>query len=160
MSLGDIVNIGLSDMILLSALVLAHAPLEPAQPPQLGLVGLGRFAVLADISTRKAEGGTVVMRSLQVSEEDLLIGPKRYIGGWSWWRFDCADSTAERLDYASLTSDLIEGPQTPIGQPPYPISPGGDAAELFDIACGHTSLSQTVGSVPEAVTLARKAMAN
>ena len=37
-----------------------------------------------------------------------MIGGVAYVGGWSWWRFDCAARTADRLDFASLRADGTE----------------------------------------------------
>lgn len=147
-------------MLMLSAIaLLAQTPDLPQAPMSLSLVGVGRFANLVDMASLKSGSDSVEIRSLQVSEKDMLIGDKAFIGGWSWWRFDCARRTADRLDFASLTSDLIEGPRTPENQPPFPASPGGDAAELLAVACTEVELPLGTTSLSEAVRIAREAMA-
>ena len=98
------------------------------------------------------------MRSLQVSEEDMLIGDVAYAGGWSWWRFDCAGQTADRLDFASLRADGIEGPITPENAPPFAIAPGGDAAELGTVACSREPRAADAHSRADAVRMGRERM--
>ncbi|MBU1383876.1 MAG: hypothetical protein KKG14_03390 [Alphaproteobacteria bacterium] len=108
----------------------------PAQDgPQLVLTGVGRFAVLADLTSIRRDGDTVRMRSLQVAEEDFTVGGQTYWGGWSWWSFDCRARTADRLDFASVREGGAEGPATPDTSPAYDAAPGGDAAELLAVAC-------------------------
>ncbi|WP_303703271.1 hypothetical protein [Brevundimonas naejangsanensis] len=101
---------------------------EAAPPPLLAFTGSNRFAVFADLASIRPEpdeGASVVrMRSLQISREDMLIGGVAYVGGWSWWRFNCAAWMADRLDFASLRADGTEGPVTPENAPPAPITPG------------------------------------
>ena len=46
---------------------------------------------------------------------------------------------ADRLDFAALRADGIEGPATPDPAPPYPAAAGGDAAELLAVACGEAA---------------------
>lgn len=142
---------------LLLSLSLAVAPQTPVEP-QLVLTGVGRFAVFADMASITPDADGVRMRALQVSEEDLVIGEVAYVGGWSWWRFDCAARTADRLDFASLRADGIEGPLTPETAPAYAISPGGDAAELAAAACGDAALAVDAADVAEAVRLGRERM--
>lgn len=146
---------------LLLSLSLAAAPQTPMEPPvepQLVLTGVGRFAVFADVASITPDANGVRMRALQVSEEDLVIGGVAYVGGWSWWRFDCAAQTADRLDFASLRADGMEGPLTPENAPPYAISPGGDAAELAAVACGGEALAVDAAGAAEAVRLGRERM--
>ena len=121
---------------LLATTISLLATTAAAQDHALVLTGVGRFAVFADSASLTPDGDGVRMRSLQISEEDMVIGGVAYSGGWSWWRFDCAAQTADRLDFASLKADGTEGPITPEAAPPYVISPGGDAAELAAVACG------------------------
>ena len=139
------------------SLSLATTP-QMAVEPQLALTGVGRFAVFADVASITPDAGGVRMRALQVSEEDLVIGDVAYVGGWSWWRFDCVGQTAYRLDFASLRADGIEGPLTPETAPPYAISPGGDAAELAAVACGGEALAVDATGVAAAVRLGRERM--
>ncbi len=142
-------------MMLLTSLALMTIAVEQAPAPvRLSLTSLGRFAILADTASRTVEGRTVRMRALQVSEDDMVVGQKTYVGGWSWWRFDCAAGTADRLDFASLNADLVEGPATAESQPPFAISPGGDAAELAAVACGQVRPTIDATSLAEAVRLA------
>jgi hypothetical protein len=124
-----------------------------AEDQALVLTGIGRFAVFADAASVTPDGDGVRMRSLQVSEEDMIIGDVAYAGGWSWWRFDCAARTADRLDFASLRADGVEGPITPESAPPYPIAPGGDAAELAAVACDSPARSIDATSAADAVKL-------
>ncbi|MNS81823.1 hypothetical protein D3C86_1274940 [compost metagenome] len=124
-----------------------------AQDHALVLTGVGRFAVFADAASVTPDGDGVRMRSLQINEEDMVIGDVAYAGGWSWWRFDCAAQTADRLDFASLRADGVEGPITPEKAPPYAIAPGGDAAELSNVACGADTRPADATSAAHAVKL-------
>ncbi|AYG94039.1 hypothetical protein D8I30_01710 [Brevundimonas naejangsanensis] len=131
---------------------------EEAPTMELALTGVGRFAVFADLASITPDGDGVRMRSLQVSEEDMMIGGAAYAGGWSWWRFDCEAGTADRLDFASLRGDGVEGPITPETAPPYPFAPGGDAAELADVACGRVAPLVEAATAAEAVRVGRARM--
>lgn len=124
-----------------------------AQDHSLVLTGVGRFAVFADAASITPDGDGVRMRSLQVSEEDMVIGDVAYAGGWSWWRFDCAAQTADRLDFASLRADGVEGPITPTKSSPYAIAQGGDAAELAAVACVTGSPTADATTAADAVKL-------
>ncbi len=133
-----------------------------AQDHALVLTGVGRFAIFADVASVTSDSApasaSVRMRSLQVSEEDMVIGDVAYSGGWSWWRFDCAAQTADRLDFASLKADGTEGPITPTKSAPYAIAPGGDAAELAAVACGAETRKPDAMSAAEAVRVGRERM--
>lgn len=129
-----------------------------AQDHALVLTGVGRFAIFADAASITPDGDGVRMRSLQVSEEDMAIGDVAYSGGWSWWRFDCAAQTADRLDFASLRADGVEGPITPTKSSPYAIAPGGDAAELAAVACGMEARTADAVSTADAVRIGRERM--
>ncbi|WP_312784604.1 hypothetical protein [Brevundimonas sp.] len=144
-------------MVLTVALALC-ATSATAQDHALVLTGVGRFAVFADAASLTPDGEGVRMRSLQVSEEDMVIGGVAYAGGWSWWRFDCAAQTADRLDFASLKADGSEGPITPTKSAPYAIAPGGDAAELAAVACGVETRTADAVSTAEAVRIGRERM--
>src|SRR5687767_746940 len=128
--------------ILIAALLVAPACAETQQGPRLVLTGVGRFAVLADLSTISRHGDQVRMRSLQVTEEDFEAGGQTYWGGWSWWSFDCAARTADRLDFASVREGGAEGPATPDTASAYAAAPGGDAAELLAVACDPASAGE------------------
>ncbi|QYF87299.1 hypothetical protein [Brevundimonas sp. PAMC22021] len=110
--------------------------------PQLVETGVGRFAHYADVASIRREGDMAWMRELQVAEEGFRVGSVVYVGGWSRWAFDCRLVTADRLDFASLRADGVEGPATADNAPPYAAAPGGDAAELLAVACGATPPSQ------------------
>lgn len=141
-------------LIIALSIALATAPLPSEDDHALVVTGVGRFAILADLKSIQPDGDGVRMRSLQISEENMIIGGVAYSGGWSWWRFDCSGKTADRLDFASLRRDGTEGPLTPEDAPPYAISPGGDAEELAAIACDpQISRSPDVTTVRDAVTL-------
>lgn len=142
----------------LLSVALAPIPAPEDATMALALTGVGRFAVFADLASITPDGDGVRMRALQVSEEDLAIGGAAYVGGWSWWRFDCAARTADRLDFASLRADGTEGPLTPETAPPYPVAPGGDAAELAAVACGEAVLPVAANSTAEAVRIGRMRM--
>lgn len=131
---------------------------QPTAEHRLVLTGVGRFAIFADVASITPDSDGVRMRSLQISEEDMIIGDAAYVGGWSWWRFDCAAQTADRLDFASLKADGTEGPITPTKSAPYPIAPGGDAAELAAVACGAEARSIDAVSTAEAVRIGRERM--
>ena len=129
-----------------------------AQDHSLVLTGVGRFAVFADAASITPDGDGVRMRSLQVSEEDMMIGGVAYVGGWSWWRFDCAAGTADRLDFASLRADGSEGPSTPERSPPAAIQPGQDASALAAAACGEIFPAVEAASTAAAVRIGRAKM--
>jgi hypothetical protein len=129
-----------------------------AQDHALVLTGVGRFAIFGDAASITPDGDSVRMRSLQVSEEDMVIGDVAYSGGWSWWRFDCAAQTADRLDFASLRADGVEGPISPTKSAPYAIAPGGDAAELAAVACGAEARATDAVSTADAVRIGRERM--
>jgi hypothetical protein len=136
-----------------------QAELPPPEAHALVLTGVGRFVMFADVATIRREPDGVRMRSLQVVEEDFTVGTTRYLGGWSWWRFDCEARMADRLDFASVAVGGAEGPGTPEGQPAYEASPGGDAAELLAVACGTMKPDVVAATVDEAVRVGRAAMA-
>lgn len=138
-------------------LSLLAAP-QPTTEHRLVLTGVGRFAIFADVASVMPDADGVRMRSLQISEEDMVIGDTAYVGGWSWWRFDCAAQTADRLDFASLKADGTEGPITPTKSAPYAIAPGGDAAELAAVACGAEARAIDAVSTADAVRIGRERM--
>ena len=60
---------------LLTAMIAASlATTAAAQDHALVLTGAGRFAIFADVASVTPDGDGVRMRSLQVSEEDMVIG--------------------------------------------------------------------------------------
>lgn len=135
-------------------------PAAPPQGPRLVLTGVGRFAVLADLSTISRDGDRVRMRSLQVTEANFTAGGQTYWGGWSWWAFDCRARTADRLDFASVREGGAEGPATADPTPAYPASPGGDAAELLTVACDPASAGEAdADNLEDAVRIGRAALA-
>jgi hypothetical protein len=127
--------------------------------PQLVETGVGRFAQFADVGSIEREGDVVRMRSLQVAEEGFRVGEALYVGGWSRWAFDCRARTADRLDFASLRADGVEGPATPDPAPAYDAAPGGDAAELLAVACGETR-PETALTLDQAIARGRSALAD
>ena len=147
---------------LLATMISVLATAAAAQDHALILTGVGRFAIFADAASITPDGSpkdsVVRMRSLQISEEDMVIGDVAYAGGWSWWRFDCAAQTADRLDFASLRADGVEGPITAENAPAYAIAPGGDAAELAAVACGAQAPTADAVSTTEAVRIGRERM--
>ncbi|MDP3371215.1 MAG: hypothetical protein Q8M32_15415 [Brevundimonas sp.] len=135
-------------------------PATPPDGPRLVLIGVGRFAVLADLSTISREGDRVRMRSLQVTGADFTAGGQSYWGGWSWWAFDCAVRTADRLDFAAVREGGTEGPATPDTAPAYDAAPGGDAAELLAVACDPASAGEAdADNLEDAVRIGRAALA-
>jgi len=147
--------------ILMAALLTAPACAQPQQGPRLVLTGVGRFAVLADLSTILRDGDRARMRSLQVTEEDFQAGGQTYWGGWSWWAFDCAALTADRLDFTSVREGGAEGPATPDPAPAYAAAPGGDAAELLAVACDPASAGEAdADNLADAVRVGRAALAS
>ncbi len=139
--------------------MIQDVPPEPPAIHALTLVGVGRFVVFADLATIERDDDVARMRSLQVVEEDFTVGTTRYLGGWSWWRFDCEAGMADRLDFASVAVGGAEGPSTPERQPAYAAVPGGDAAELLAVACGTVEPEVTAVTVEDAVRIGRAAMA-
>ena len=123
------------------------------------LTGVGRFAVLADMVSLERDGDGVRLRAFQVAEQDFQIGDQAYWGGWSWWRFDCAARTADRLDFAAVKAGGAEGPATPDPAPPYAAVEGGDAFELLTAACDPASVGPYGASaLEEAVWVGREAL--
>ncbi|WP_439471695.1 hypothetical protein [Brevundimonas sp.] len=123
------------------------------------LISVGRFAVLADMVSLERNGDGVRLRAFQVTEQDFQIGDQAYWGGWSWWRFDCAARTADRLDFAAVKAGGAEGPATPDPAPPYDAAPGGDAAELLAAACDPASVGPYgVSTLEDAVFVGREAL--
>ena len=135
-------------------------PVEaPQDGPRLVLTGVGRFAVLADVSSIDRDGDRVRMRSLQVTEEDFTVDGQTYWGGWSWWAFDCRARTADRLDFASVREGGAEGPTTLDTAPAYPAAPGGDAAELLAVACDPDAVGEAdADNLADAVRVGRAAL--
>ena len=151
-------------VVLTAALLAAPACAQPPAPQPEGhrlvLTGVGRFAVLADLSTISRQGDRVRMRSLQVTEEDFQAGGQTYWGGWSWWTFDCAARTADRLDFVSVREGGAEGPATPDPAPAYAAAAGGDAAELLAVACDPASAGEAdADNLADAVRVGRAALA-
>lgn len=150
----------------ISALAVALVTVAPAmaETPAAGhrlvLTGAGRFALFADVATIRPDGDGVRMRVLQVAEAGFAVGDTLYWGGWSWWRFDCAAQTADRLDFASLREDGVEGPAMPDNAPAYPAAPGGDAAELLAVACAAEPPAPDAVSIAAAVALGRAELAD
>ena len=142
-----------------SAITLLIA-LSGQDAPRLILTGVGRWAVFADAASVTPEGEAVRMRALQVAEADFTAGGKAYWGGWSWWRFDCAARTGQRLDFASVAVGGAEGPATPMPGEPEPLAPGGDAAELAAVACAAEAPAADAVSVEAAVALGRARLAD
>ncbi len=148
--------------LLAAASLIQTAPVPPpeaAPAHSFVLTGAGRFAVLADLSTIGREGDIAEMRALQVSDNSFTVAGVAYWGGWSRWRFDCAAHTADRLDFASLRESGVEGPSTLEPSPAYPAAPGGDAAELLEVACSTTPRTADVTTLEAAVRLGRAAVA-
>jgi hypothetical protein len=126
---------------------------------QLLLIGVGRYAVFADLSTRTRSGENARIRSLQVVEPGFEVDGRAFWGGWSWWAFDCGARTADRLDFASVSEGGVEGPAVPDTDPSYPAAPGGDAAELLTVACFGPANEPTLATVESAVTAGQQALA-
>ena len=147
--------VGLGALLLASPACAGPAP----DGPRLVLTGVGRFAVLADLSTIDREGDRVRMRSLQVTEEAFQAGGQGYWGGWSWWVFDCRARTADRLDFASVREGGAEGPSTPDNAPPAPVGRSGDAAELLAVACDPALAGEAdADNLADAVRIGRAAL--
>ncbi|RZJ34239.1 MAG: hypothetical protein EON86_19245, partial [Brevundimonas sp.] len=128
---------------------------------RLVLTSVGRFAVFADMVSTERDGDGLKMRAFQVTEADFHIGAQAYWGGWSWWRFNCAANTADRLDFAAVKAGGAEGPATPDPAPAYEAVEGGDAAELLAAACDPASVGPYgVGTLDDAVRVGREALAN
>ena len=135
------------------------APLLALADPQLIETGVGRFAQFADVNSIEREGDAARMRSLQVADEGFRVGEALYVGGWSRWAFDCRARTADRLDFASLRADEVEGPATSDPAPAYPAAPGGDAAELLAVACGETPSANAL-TLDQAIARGQSALAD
>ena len=130
-----------------------------AQDYRLLLTGTGRFAVFADLASLKRDGDAARMRSFQVVGPDFTAGGAAYWGGWSWWRFDCAARTADRLDFAAVREGGTEGPATADDSPAYAAAPGGDAAGLLAVACSPPDRADAI-TLEAAVKLGRAALAD
>ena len=141
--------IGFASFFLLGIVNVAQAE----EDRRFHLTGIGRFAYLVDLDTISREGDVVRLRSLQVTPEPMVIGNVRYIGGYSWWHFDCAAKMATRIDYASLRDDFSEGPITATHSPAYEIARGGDADELSQVGCSQGEPEVSARSITEAIAL-------
>ena len=139
--------------------LLGVAQADLGQTSTFVLTGTGRFAVFADTTSIQREGDLVRMRAFQVVEPSFTAGDAAYWGGWSWWAFDCAARTADRLDFASVREGGVEGPAMADDAPPYEAAPGGDAAELLAVACGATVTAPDATTLEEAVRIGRAALA-
>ncbi|WP_426027770.1 hypothetical protein [Brevundimonas sp. TWP2-3-4b2] len=147
-------------LMLLAGPAWARAEGPQSEGLRLVLTGVGRFAVLADLSTIVRTGDTVRMRSLQVTEDDFQAAGQAYWGGWSWWAFNCVARTADRLDFASVREGGTEGPATPDAAPAYAAAAGGDAAELLAVACDPASVGEAdADTLADAVRVGRAALA-
>ena len=125
------------------------------------LAHLGRFAVFADRASVARTGDIAVMRAFQVADADFRVGEQAYWGGWSRWRFDCAARIADRLDFASVKEGGEEAAPFPDDAPAYDAAPGGEAAELLDIACGGASgIEAQARTVEDVVRWGRAALAD
>lgn len=142
--------------LFLAALTAATPPaVAQADSLRLQMTGQGRFTYFADLdSVRPHSDGRAALRALQLNDEPMQIGDKRYLGGWSLWAFDCDNRSAERVDFASLTEDGQVGPATPTRTGPYPVVAGGDAAELAAVACREEAPRVDARSLTEAIALA------
>ena len=146
------------------ALLAAPAGAQPERPQPAGhrlvLVGVGQFAVMADLSTISRDGDRARMRSLQVAGEAFEAAGQAYWGGWSWWAFDCKAGTADRLDFASVREGGAVGPATPDPAPAYVVPPGKDTAELLDVACDPDPAGEAdADNLVDAVRVGRAALA-
>lgn len=126
-----------------------------AHDMRLQKVREGRFVYFADLDTVQRNGTTARIRSLQMTEEPMVIGEAAYMGGYSNWLFDCEGRTGLREDYASLRADGHVGPVTPTRNPIQELAPGGEAAALAEVACGETPLRVDARSLDEALALTR-----
>ena len=145
----------------LAAPALAQSKGEHEGEHHLVMTSVGRFVIFADTVTQERDGDGVRLRAFQVAEDGFEVAGQAYWGGWSWWRFDCAAHTADRLDFASVRAGGAGGPTTPDAAPAYDAAPGGDAAELLAVACDPGSATGTVADTLEkAVGLGRQALAD
>ncbi len=142
--------------LFLAALTATPSPaFAQADGLRLQLTGQGRFTYFGDLdSVRPHTDGRASLRALQLNDEPMQIGDKRYLGGWSLWAFDCDNRSAQRLDFQSLTDDGQLGPATPTRTAPYPLAAGGDAAELAAVACRETETRVDARTLTEAIALA------
>lgn len=132
--------------------------LQTIPPHAFVITGAGRFAQAADTASIIRDGDVARMRVLQVADRDFHVGGVAYWGGWSWWRFDCAARTADRLDFASVREGGAEGPTVAENQPAYPIVAGGDADELAAVACAEEPPASQAATLEDAVRLGRTAI--
>lgn len=141
------------------AIVVAFTGGQTAEPDdvRMQLVREGRFVYFAELDSITRDGANARMRSVQLSAEPSAIGGKNYIGGYSWWQFDCIAKTGQRMDYASLRDDLVIGPVMPIDGPVIELSPGGEAAELAAVACGWVEPRVDATHLSKAIQLTRDA---
>lgn len=142
--------------LFLAALTATASPaFAQADGLRLQLTGQGRFTYFADLdSVHPHTDGRASLRALQLNDEPMQIGDKRYLGGWSLWAFDCDNRSAQRLEFQSLTDDGQLGPATPTRTEPYPLVAGGDAAELAAVACREAEPRVDARTLAEAIALA------
>lgn len=142
----------------LAAAIQSASAAQGARPHAFVITGAGRFAQAADAASVVRDGDRARMRVLQVADKDFHVGDTAYWGGWSWWSFDCAGRTADRLDFASVREGGAEGPSMADEQPAFPIVSGGDADELAAVACATETPTPQAVTVEEAVRLGRAAI--
>ena len=124
--------------------------------------GDGRFVMFLDRATLDGGGPQWEARSFQVTAEGFEVGGEGFVGGWSYWEFDC-DSWNRYADlraFASVREDGTVGPRTPSdlerGQT---VSPGSGEEGLLDIACAEDVWERDViTSLDEAVRVGREAL--
>lgn len=135
--------------------VVAGLLLQAMPEHAFALAGHGRFAQMADLATLSRDGDLARIRVLQVAGEGFRAGDTAYWGGWSWWAFDCAARTADRLDFASVKEDGAEGPAVADNRPAAAVAPGSDTESLLTTACAAEPPSATATTVAEAVRQGR-----
>lgn len=141
----------------------AQAP-PPSPESDLVLARVDRFALFVDRASMERQDQAVTLRALQIAPEGFQAGSRLYAGGWSGWRFDCAARTGDRLDFAAVAENGVEGPVTPETGPARAIDASGDMTALFEIACGDpergpATQAASASSLAQAVSLGRARLA-
>lgn len=124
--------------------------------------GEGRFVMFLDRATLDGGGPQWEARSFQVTAEGFEVGGQAFVGGWSYWEFDC-DSwmrTADLRAFASVREDGTVGPLTRDSGDDKTVAPGSTVEGLVNIACAADVWERKViTSLDEAIRVGREALA-
>ncbi len=135
----------------------AERPLE-----LIRVVEDARFVRYLDRATLEGGGPQWEARTFQVTAEGFEVGGQPYIGGWSYWEFDCDQwrRQTDLLAFASVREDGTIGPRTKDDVPAEEPTRGSAEWPLWTLACAPDIWDRDViTSLDEAVREGREALA-